>query len=432
MGSNLRKVAVVGLGYVGLPLALAFSKQGNEVIGIDLDDRKLQALEQGRSYIKDIPDEQVKMAFERQRFSATKDMRRLREADVIIICVPTPLTEDNEPDLTYLMQAAANIRDHLRIGQIIVLESSTYPGTTREVLKPTLEQSGLIVGTDIFLGYSPERVDPGNRSYPLEVIPKVISGITEKCASAVEDVYKTVFQTVVKISSTDAAEMTKLLENTYRFVNISFINEIAQLCTSMGIDVWEVIEAARSKPFGFSAFFPGPGVGGHCIPVDPLYLQWRSKQFGAASSFIAISREINHKMPVYIVDRIKEALARESLTGVKILVVGVTFKPNIDDIRESSSIEVMKLLQQEGALLSYYDPYVPEITLQGKKLTGTRLSENELCLADCAIIAVNHDELPLQRIIDYVPLVYDTRNALKGMSGKAKVIRLGGGVSDSN
>ncbi|WP_094095142.1 nucleotide sugar dehydrogenase [Paenibacillus physcomitrellae] len=429
----MRRIAVVGLGYVGLPLALAFSKQGHEVIGIDLDDQKLQMLKEGRSYIRDIPDEQVKESMEKQEFSATRDIRRLREADVIIICVPTPLNLDEEPDLTYLMQAAANIRDHLRRGQIIVLESSTYPGTTREVLKPMLEQSGLIVGKDIFLGYSPERVDPGNRSYPLEVIPKVVSGVTDRCASAVEDVYRTVFQTVVRISSTDAAEMTKLLENTYRFVNISFINEMARLCTGMGIDIWEVIEAARSKPFGFSAFYPSPGAGGHCIPVDPLYLQWRSKQFGISSSFIAVSREINHSMPVYIIQQIKDALSLGALSGVKILIVGVTFKPNIDDIRESSSIEMIKRLQQEGAIVSYYDPYVHEITVQGQKLTGVRMNEDESSRYDydCAIIAVNHDGLPLKQIMDQVPLVYDTRNALKGISGAAKVIRLGGGVQDS-
>ncbi|WP_404822276.1 nucleotide sugar dehydrogenase [Paenibacillus lycopersici] len=432
MGKEMKKIAVIGLGYVGLPLALAFSKQGFETIGIDLDDKKLQVLKEGRSYIKEISDERVKAAISGKRFSSTKDMRRLKEADVIIICVPTPLTADDEPDMTYLIQAGASVRDHLRHNQIVVLESSTYPGTTREVLKPMLEQSGLIAGTDFYLGYSPERVDPGNRSYPLEVIPKVISGITEKCINAVEDVYRTVFQTVVRISSTDAAEMTKLLENTYRFVNISFINEIAQLCTNMGIDVWEVIEVARSKPFGFSAFFPSPGVGGHCIPVDPVYLQWRSKQFGATSSFIAISREINNKMPVYIIERIKEALSRESLSCVKILVVGVAFKANIDDIRESSSIEMIKLLQREGALVSYHDPYVHEITLQGEKLASYRFNEHERCAYDCAIIAVNHDDLPLQQIIDQVPLVYDTRNALKRMSGKAKIIRLGGeiGVSD--
>ncbi|MFC4807989.1 nucleotide sugar dehydrogenase [Paenibacillus sp. GCM10023250] len=428
MSSTRKTVAVIGLGYVGLPLAMAFAQYGYTIIGIDLDDRKLQALNEGRSYIKDIPDSLVKSALESHRFSPTKDRRRLQEADVIIICVPTPLTEDNEPDMTYLLQAAADVRDHLRQDQIIVLESSTYPGTTREVLKPMLEQSGLIVGTDIYLGYSPERVDPGNRSYPLEVIPKVISGITEKCAGAVEDVYKTVFRTVVRISSTDAAEMTKLLENAYRFINISFINEIAQLCTRMGIDVWEVIEAARSKPFGFSAFYPSPGVGGHCIPVDPLYLQWRSKQFGASSSFIAIAQEVNHRMPAFVVEGIKEAISRGSLSGVKILVVGVTFKANIDDIRESSSIELIKRLQQEGALISYYDPYVPEITVQGEKLACYRFSENEEGLNDCAIIAVDHDDLPLQRIIDQVPLVYDARNTLKGMSGKAKIIRLGGGT----
>ncbi|ANS76814.1 UDP-N-acetyl-D-glucosamine dehydrogenase [Paenibacillus yonginensis] len=433
MGNRLKKVAVVGLGYVGLPLALAFSKQGYKVTGIDLDERKLQLLKEGRSYIQDIPDQQVKESAQRRQFSATREMHRLREADVIIICVPTPLNGDDEPDLTYLMQAAASIRDHLRRGQIIVLESSTYPGTTREVLKPLLEQSGLSVGTDVFLGYSPERVDPGNRHYPLEVIPKVVSGITDKCARAVEDVYKTVFQTVVRISSTDAAEMTKLLENTYRFVNISFINEIAQLCNSMGIDVWEVIEAARSKPFGFSAFFPSPGAGGHCIPVDPLYLQWRAKQFGATSSFIAASREINHRMPRYIVERIKEALSRESLSGVKILVVGVAFKPNIDDTRESSAIQLIECLQQDGAAVSYYDPYVHEVRVQGKLLTSVHISGNPVSQSeyDCAIIAVNHEGLPLQQLIDQIPLVYDTRNALKGMQGTAKVIRLGGGTPDS-
>ncbi|MDO7907628.1 nucleotide sugar dehydrogenase [Paenibacillus sp. JX-17] len=425
MRTNRRTVAVVGLGYVGLPLAILFAGKGYKVIGIDLDDRKLEVLAEGRSYIKDIPDERVKRAVEKQKFTSTKDMGRLRDADAVMICVPTPLDQNHEPDLTYLMQAAVSIRDHLHPGQMIVLESSTYPGTTREVLKPMLEQSGLVVGSDIFVGYSPERVDPGNRSYPLEGIPKVISGITEECATVIEELYKTVFQNVVRVSSTDAAEMTKLLENTYRFVNISFINEMAQLCSSMGIDVWEVIEAARSKPFGFSAFFPSPGVGGHCIPVDPLYLQWRSKQFGMSSSFIAVSSEVNQQMPAFIVERVKEALSLESLSGVNILVAGVAFKANIDDVRESSSITMISLLRQEGARVAYHDPYVSEITVQGEELTSTRIDEIEQGLYDCAIIAVNHDDLPLQQILDQVPLVYDTRNALKGLSGKARVIRLG-------
>ncbi|WP_187386574.1 nucleotide sugar dehydrogenase [Paenibacillus ihumii] len=423
-----RIIAIIGLGYVGLPLAAAFLNKGYSVIGIDLDEQKLESLRKGKSYISDVPDEVVKRAVEQERLTPSSDFSAIKPAESVIICVPTPITKEHVPDLSYLIDAAERLRVHLRAGQLVTLESSTYPGTTKEVLMPLLEKSGLSTGKDLFIGFSPERVDPGNEAFPLTAIPKVVSGVTEECALRTEQLYKSVFGKVIKVSSTDTAEMTKLLENTFRFVNISFINEFAVLCDKLNINVWEVVEAASSKPFGYTAFYPGPGIGGHCIPVDPHYLQWKTQQIGVTSSFIELSSRINRGMPAYVLSRIKEALGQKSMKGLRVFIMGVTFKKNVADIRGSSSIELIRLLAKEGAEVLYYDPYIEKLDIQGTMLKATQASNSEFRRADCVVIATDHRELPLERVLKHSRLVFDTRNATAGMPpGRAKVIILGGG-----
>lgn len=422
-----RSIAIIGLGYVGLPLAAAFLNKGYDVIGIDLDKQKLESLQKGKSYIADVPDRTIQPAIEQGRFTLFSDFSAVKSAESVIICVPTPLTKEHVPDLSYLIDAAECLRLHLRAGQLVTLESSTYPGTTKEVLMPLLEESGLSTGKDIFIGFSPERVDPGNEQFSLTSIPKVVSGVTEECALRTERLYKTVFDKVIRVSSTDTAEMTKLLENTFRFVNISFINEFAVLCDKLNINVWEVIEAASSKPFGYKAFYPGPGIGGHCIPVDPHYLQWKTQQIGVTSSFIELSSRINRSMPAYVLSRLKEALGQKSMKGLRIFIMGITFKKNVADIRGSSSIELIRLLVKEGAEVLYYDPYIAELDVQGTVLKTSKASSSEFRRADCVVIATDHRELPLGSILKHSRLVFDTRNATAGMAGKAKVVVLGGG-----
>ncbi|GAA0133339.1 nucleotide sugar dehydrogenase [Paenibacillus sp. YSY-4.3] len=426
-----RTIAIIGLGYVGLPLAEAFLEKKYSVIGIDMDEHKIQSLKLGKSYIADVADGVIKLAVEQGRLRISSDFSDINPAEAIIICVPTPLTKEHVPDLSFLIDAAKSLRDYLQPGQLVTLESSTYPGTTREVLLPLLEQSGLKTGRDLFIGFSPERVDPGNDEYRLTAIPKIVSGVTDTCAVRTEQLYKSVFSKVIKVSSTDTAEMTKLLENTFRFVNISFINEFAILCDKLNINVWEVVEAASSKPFGYTAFYPGPGIGGHCIPVDPHYLQWKTQQIGESSSYIELSSRINESMPAYVLSKIKEAIGQDMLKGCRIFVLGVTFKKNVADIRGSSSIELIRLLVQEGAKVSYDDPYIKKLDIDGSMLQATQACKTEFRLADCVIIATDHRELPLREVLKHSRLVFDTRNATAGMSGKAKVIVLGGGRIDT-
>ncbi|WP_433938849.1 nucleotide sugar dehydrogenase [Paenibacillus lautus] len=422
-----RTIAVIGLGYVGLPLALTFSQEGYRVVGVDLDMEKVQSIRLGKSYVVDIQNDTLETEVVSGNFTATNDYRAIGEADVIVVCVPTPLNEDNIPDLSFLVTAGNEINKHLRKEQLIILESSTYPGTTRELLLPLLEQEGLKVGKDFYLGYSPERIDPGNQSYPFKTIPKIISGVTETCAQKVYELYSRIFDQVVAVSSTEAAELAKLLENTYRYVNISFINEFATLCDFMKIDAWEVIEAASSKPYGFSKFSPGPGVGGHCIPVDPLYLLWKVQDGGLSSSFIELSVDINSKMPAYITSQIKAHLPTSTLKGARILIIGITYKKDINDIRGSAALEIMRELNQKGCSLDYHDPFVPQITLDGSVYRSIDLSKANLVNTDCVIIATDHSQLPVESILQHAPLIYDTRNITQGLSGKAKVVRLGGG-----
>ena len=424
-----RTVAIIGQGYVGLPLALLFVKKGFHVMGIDLDRRKIEMLNNGKSYITEIPDRDIQEAISTARYTPTDQFSFMEAAEAIVICVPTPLTSYGTPDLSYLTQAAAEIGSRLKKGQLVILESSTYPGTTREVLLPVLNKTGLQVGSDFFVAYSPERVDPGNEEYPVEKIPKVVSGITPACLSRVEELYGQLFIQVHPISSTDAAEMTKLLENSYRLINISFINELAMICDVLNLNLWEIIEAASSKPFGFKAFYPGPGIGGHCIPVDPSYLLWKIKQYGINSDFIQISNAVNHTMPVYITQQLKQYLAQKSLTGSNILVYGAAYKRDIADYRESASLELIHMLQIEGADVFYHDPYISSLRLGDNKYESLELTEETLKKMDCVVIATDHSSMPLELILEHAPLVYDTRNVTKSVTGKAKIVRLGGGDS---
>jgi len=426
-----RIIAIVGMGYVGLPLAETYLDQGFRVIGIDKDEQKLQLLQQGRSYIADVPDEKIQRYTDAQQLTVSSDFAKIASAEAVIICVPTPLTKKHVPDMTYLIDAAENIGKHLKPGQLVALESSTYPGTTREVILPLLQKSGLNLGTEFFVGFSPERVNPGSRRYSLRDIPKIVSGVTTACADRMEELYRAGFRTVVRVSSTETAEMAKLLENTFRFVNISFINEFALLCDQMGINVWEVVEAASSKPFGFKAFYPGPGVGGHCIPVDPIYLQWKAQQLGMESSFIKLSTRINREMPSYIVSRLQEEMDGSTLAGKRILVLGVTFKEDVADIRESSVLEVIRLLMAAGAVVDYHDPLIPKVEIGGTQLLSVELTAERLASSDGVLIAVRHRGLPLEEVVKHARFVFDTRNAVAGMQGKARIVRLGGGKTGS-
>ncbi|MDQ6418332.1 nucleotide sugar dehydrogenase [Paenibacillus sp. LHD-117] len=426
-----RTVAIMGLGYVGLPLALLFSKHGFRVIGIDPDSAKIAKLQNGGSYIHEVSDADIREAIASERFLPTSQYSASQAAEAVIICVPTPLTAYGTPDLSYLTLAAAQIGTQLRKGQLVVLESSTYPGTTKEVLMPLLGKSGLRAGEDFHVAYSPERVDPGNERFPLQRIPKIVSGISERCLERVSELYRHVFPQVHPVSSTDAAEMTKILENAYRLINISFINEMAIACDKLGLDVWEVVTAASTKPFGYHPFYPGPGIGGHCIPVDPSYLQWRLKKFGMDSEFIGIANGINHRMPLYIIQQLKQAIAPKPLADSSILVYGAAYKPDIADYRESASIDLMELLRLEGAKVYYHDPYVPKLKVGELAMASSELTPEFLGSLDGVIIATNHSVMPLDELLEYAPLVYDSRNATSGRSGRAAVIRLGGGEAVS-
>lgn len=424
-----RSVAVVGLGYVGLPLAIAFVHKGFDIKGIDVNAGKNQLLNKGKSPLPHVRDEEVEAVVRSHRFVASEDFSEIEAADSIIICVPTPLTRQHTPDLSYLLETCSMMGPHLQKGQTIILESSTYPGTTREVMQPMLEKYGFTVGQDLFLGYSPERIDPGNQQFTVEQIPKVISGVTPECRDRVERLYSQVFEKVVPTSSTDAAEAAKILENSYRLINISFINEFAQICDRLQIDVWEVIAAASTKPFGFSPFYPGPGIGGHCIPVDPLYLQWKAQEQGMESRMIGLAHRINLEMPAYVVRAMKRILSeKRPLHGASILVYGITYKKDTNDVRESTAIELIERLLEEGAAVSYHDPYVPELRLDGgKMLQSTALTEEVLATADCVVLHTDHRQMPLQMMADHAKVIFDTRNVTGRVKGSAEMHRLGAG-----
>jgi len=409
-------VGIIGLGYVGLPLAVEFALHGVPVTGFDVDAWKVGEINAGRSYIGDVKSADVAAVVQAGTFSATTDMARLRDMDAIDICVPTPLRKTRDPDLSYVIKAVDEVKARLRPGQLVILESTTYPGTTDEVVQPALEEKGLEAGVDFFLAFSPERVDPGNPRYSTKTIPKVVGGVNPASVELACALYGTVIDTIVPVSSTRVAEMVKLLENTFRAVNIGLVNEIALMSHRMNIDVWEVIDAASTKPFGFMPFYPGPGLGGHCIPIDPFYLSWKARQSGFEARFIELAGHVNGSMPEYVVERIGEALntRRKAINGSKIHLLGVAYKKDVGDIRESPALDILELLDRRGARVSYSDPYVPR--LRHARLELESVDEPAVDGVDCAVICTNHAAFDYQGMPDRYPLIVDTRNALKGVS----------------
>jgi UDP-N-acetyl-D-glucosamine dehydrogenase len=419
------RFGVIGLGYVGLPLGLTLSEAGFDVTGIDIDTNRIAAINTGHSYITDIGDQELQRAMSEKRFRATSDLSVISRLDAVSICVPTPLRKTKDPDMSYIVAAADAIAKVIRPGQLIILESTTYPGTTEEVVLPALEASGLKVGQDFFLAFSPERVDPGNPDFSTKNIPKVVGGVTPRCAKLAALLYGASMKNIVVVSSTRVAEMVKLLENTFRSVNIALANEIALMCSHMKIDVWEVIKAASSKPFGFMAFYPGPGLGGHCIPIDPLYLEWKSKIDGFESRFIGLADKINSGMPRFVATRTMELLNEhgKAIRGSKIHILGVTYKKDISDSRESPAIEVIKLLLGLGAEVSYSDPFVSSLTVDGQAMESIQPSHEVLGSSDLVIVITNHTAFNYPEIVKNASAVFDTRNATEGLTAK-NIVRL--------
>ena len=416
-------IGIVGLGYVGLPLVLRFCEEGFNVLGFDIDREKADKLNSGESYIKHISSEKVRQFVDRRLFEATVDMQRLKEADAIIICVPTPLTDKREPDMQYVEATAREVARHLRPGQLISLESTTYPGTTEELLLPLLTEKGLKVGRDFFLVFSPEREDPGRKDFTTKTTPKIVGGVTPQCLEMGAALYSKVVDKVVQVSSPKAAEMTKLLENIYRSVNIALVNELKMLCDRMGIDIWEVIEAAKTKPFGFQAFYPGPGLGGHCIPVDPFYLTWKAREYDFSTRFIELAGEINTSMPYYVVGKAADALNSKgvAIKGSKVLVLGAAYKKDVDDMRESPAVHVIELLQSKGAKVDYNDPYVPKLPkLRGHTLNmkSVKLDGKTTKKYDCVVIVTDHSSYDYRWLAKESRLLVDSRGAVKGINAK--------------
>lgn len=422
------QVGVVGLGYVGLPLAVVFAEAGYAVTGFDLDAAKVAELHQGKSYVLDVKDEKIKSLVDGGQLKATTNFAQLSKMDAISICVPTPLRKTGDPDLSYIVSAAETLSQYLRRGQVIVLESTTYPGTTRELVLPKLEETHkLKAGKDFYLAFSPERVDPGRTDYTTLNTPKVVGGITEDCQEMAVAWYSQALQTVVPVSSTEVAEMTKLLENTFRMINIGMVNELAIMCDRLGIDVWEVIDAAATKPFGFMKFTPGPGLGGHCIPIDPLYLSWKLRSLNYTARFIELASEVNTSMPRYVVTKVQDSLnsIEKSIKGSKVLILGVSYKPNIDDLRESPAIDIIGLLKQKGAKITYYDPYIATVSHDEWSLSSEKDLIKAVKAADCVVIVTNHKDVDYKAVLAAARLIVDTRNALgKLAKNQAKVVKL--------
>jgi len=421
-------VSVLGLGYVGLPLAVVFAEAGYKVIGVDPIQSKVDALNRGESYVMDVPSETVARLVKEGRLAATTDFSVLKNADAVSICVPTPLRKTGDPDLSFILNATDDLARYVHPGMVVVLESTTYPGTTREIILPKLVESGhLTVGKDIFLAFSPERVDPGRTDWTTINTPKVVGGITENCTEAAVTWYSQALQTVIPVTSTEVAEMAKLLENTFRMINIGLVNELAIMCNRLGVDVWEVIDAAATKPFGFMKFTPGPGLGGHCIPIDPLYLSWKLRSLNYTARFIELASEINTGMPRFVISKVQDALndRGKPLKGSKVLVLGAAYKPDIDDLRESPALDVMGLLRAKGADVQYHDPYIPRIRHDDWELSSVDDLQRAVSEADCVVIVTNHKVYDYPAILESARLIVDTRNAL-GASGRssAKVVRL--------
>jgi UDP-N-acetyl-D-glucosamine dehydrogenase len=417
------KVGIVGLGYVGLPLAVEFAEAGFAVTGIDLDPAKVDSINSGHSYILDIPSSITKSLSERGTLRAVADFSVVSELDTLNICVPTPLRKTKDPDMSYIVSACQEIAKYLRPGTLVILESTTYPGTTDELVLPMLQRDGLRVGEEFFLCFSPERVDPGNPKFQTRNIPKVVGGLTKACTEVGSLFYSQALDHVVPVSSTSVAEMVKLLENTFRMINIGLVNEMAVMCDRMGINVWEVIDAAATKPFGFMPFYPGPGLGGHCIPIDPFYLSWKTKQAGIEARFIELAGYINGQMPHFVVDKIQNALNEhtKAVRGSHVHVVGVAYKKDIDDLRESPALDIMHLLKRRGARLTFTDPHISKFRLDGEELSSEPL--DAAATADCAVIVTNHSGVDYNRLVEVSKIVVDTRNALKGFQSD-KIVRL--------
>ncbi len=421
------RVAVMGLGYVGLSLAVALGKAGFPVTGIDTSARKVELVLAGKSDVPGVSEFEVAGLTAVGKLTATQACDVIGEADVVVVCVPTPLNKTRDPDVSFIAQACGSIKDRLRCGQLVILESTTYPGTTRELVLPLLEESGLKVGEDFFLVFSPERVDPGNRLYTITNTPKVVGGIAPACKKIGAHFYRQLIGEVVPVSSTQAAEMTKLLENTFRSVNIGLVNEVALMCDRLGVDVWEVVDAAATKPFGFMPFYPGPGLGGHCIPVDPHFLAWKLKTLDYNARFIELASEVTRSMPGYVVAKVADALnARErSVKGSNILILGVTYKPDVGDIRESPALDILEMLREKGARVSYHDPFVDHLEVDGLKLKCVALDENGLKNAHCVVIATHHSDCDYEWIVRHARCIVDTRNATKAVAGdKDHVVKL--------
>jgi len=430
-------VAVIGLGYVGLPLATAFAKGGFRVTGVDVDGEKVEAISAGQSYIPDVPDEELAPHVASGRLTATLDYDVLNEVDAMFICVPTPYDVQRAPDLSFIRSASESIQSRLRPGQLVVLQSTTYPGTTEEIVLPILEESGLKAGEDFFLAFSPERIDPGNTQWTAYNTPKVVGGLTPACTELAVDLLRQMGALVHPVTSPRAAELTKLLENTFRAVNIALVNELALLSERMEIDFWEVIDAAETKPFGFMPFYPGPGVGGHCIPVDPYYLFWKAREYDFYTKFIELAAETNEAMPYHVVQLVAEALSQEGLPlkDAQVLVLGVAFKPDVDDPRNSPAKRVIELLLRRGAVVTYHDPYVPRFSVgddvfhrESVELASVALSDQVLAEADCVVIVTGHRCVDYERAVDQAARVVDTCNATAGVGGSVdRVLRLGAG-----
>ena len=406
-------MVVMGIGYVGLPLALELATAGYRVVGLDPDEARIRALGEGHSFLPDVPDAVLAPLVAGGLLSGTTDPECLAIADAVVVCVPTPLNKTKDPDLSFILRATDAIVAHLHEGMLVILESTTYPGTTREVVAPKLMAAGFHLGEDVFLAFSPERVDPGNQEYQVRNTPKVIGGMTPACLEVAMTLYGEVIDTLVPVSSTDAAEMVKLLENTFRAVNIGLVNEVALMCEKLSLDTWEVIEAAGSKPFGFMPFYPGPGLGGHCIPIDPLYLSWKLRGLKYTARFVELADEINRGMPAVVVDRIATALndATKPLRGSKVLILGVAYKRDIDDVRESPALDVITLLAARGTEVSYHDPHVPYVDHHGLSMTNTEAPD--FAAYDCVVIITDHRAFDIGEVVEHAPIVVDTRNATR-------------------
>ena len=422
------QIGVIGLGYVGLPLAMEFVRAGFHVTGIDVDQEKVKKLNRGENYIQDIKDESVKNAVEMNQLSATSDFSVIQNLDAIFICVPTPLNKQKNPDISFINQVMENMKDFIHHDMLIVLESTSYPGTTRELILPEMESKEFRVGHEFYLCFSPERVDPGNEKYKTANTPKILGGITPQCGEMGEFIYETIVEQVVKVSSPETAEMVKLLENTFRAINIGLANEVAIMCEKLGIDVWEVIDAAATKPFGFMKFTPGPGLGGHCIPIDPHYLSWKLKTLDYNARFIELAAEMNTSMPLHMVDLVREGLNHngKGIFGSQIIIIGVAYKKNVNDVRESPALDVMKLLKNDGAELSFYDPYVSFVGLNGNRMMGIEtLTKETLNNSDAIVIMTDHDQIDFQFVEENSDLIIDSRNVIK--NDHPNVIKLGVG-----